>query len=79
MMVLIREVVQEALKTGYLTVEAEEQLRQLLAEQYDLEDLNAFMLLQHAAMSGRVKQQSRELLRNRSLNTGMTSSLPREE
>jgi hypothetical protein len=63
MMVLIREVVEQALRTGYLTVEAEEELRQLLAQKYDLEDLNAFMLLQHAAMSGRVKQQSRELLR----------------
>lgn len=60
-MVLIREVVQQALKTGYLTVEAENELRHLLADKYDLEDLNAFMLLQHAAMSGRVKQLSREL------------------
>lgn len=62
-MVLIREVVQQALRTGYLTVEAEEELRKLLSRKYDLEDLNAFMLLQHAAMSGRVKQQSREQLR----------------
>ena len=62
-MVLIREVVEQALRTGYLTVEAEKELRQLLAQKYDLEDLNAFMLLQHAAMSGRVKQQSRELFR----------------
>jgi hypothetical protein len=59
MMVQIREVVQQALKTGYLTVEAEEQLRQLLGHPYDLEDLNAFMLLQHATMSGRIKQESR--------------------
>jgi hypothetical protein len=63
MMVLIREVVEQALRTGYLTVEAEEELRHLLAQKYDLEDLNAFMLLQHAAMSGHVKQQSREQLR----------------
>lgn len=62
-MVLIREVVEQALRTGYLTVEAEEELRHLLAQKYDLEDLNAFMLLQHAAMSGHVKQQSREQLR----------------
>lgn len=59
-MVLIREVVQQALKTGYLTVEAEDELRHLLASKYDLEDLNAFMLLQHAVISGRVKQLSRE-------------------
>ena len=61
-MVLIREVVQQALKTGYLTVEAEDELRHLLASKYDLEDLNAFMLLQHAVISGRVKQLSRELI-----------------
>lgn len=59
-MTLIRELVQKALKTGYLTIEAEEQLRQLLTSRYDLEDLNAFMTLQEAAMAGRVKQESRE-------------------
>lgn len=59
-MTRIRDVVQKALVTGYLTVEAENQLRKLLATQYDLEDLNAFMTLQEAAMMGRVKQESRE-------------------
>jgi hypothetical protein len=59
-MAMIREIVQMALKTGYLTVEAEEQLRQLLTTQYELEDLNAFMTLQEAAMTGQVKQESRE-------------------
>ncbi len=62
-MVLIRDIVQQALKTGYLTIEAEEQLRQLLTTRYDLEDLNAFMALQEAAMTGQVKQESRERLR----------------
>lgn len=59
-MALIRELVQKTLRTGYLTIEAEEQLRQLLTTRYDLEDLNAFMALQEAAMAGRVKQESRE-------------------
>ncbi|MBD2773479.1 hypothetical protein [Iningainema tapete] len=59
-MIRIRDVVQKALLTGYLTVEAENQLRQLLATRYDLEDFNAFMKLQEAAMSGTVKQESRE-------------------
>lgn len=59
-MVSIREIVQEALEMGYLSLQAEEQLRQMLASQYDLEDLSAFMLLQHAAMSGRVRQESRQ-------------------
>ncbi len=61
-MILIRNVVQEALSTGYLTIEAEDQLRQMLTKQYDLEDLKAFMTLQQAAMAGQVRQQSRERL-----------------
>ena len=60
-MFLIREVVQHALTTGYLSVEAEEQLRHLLQKKYDLDDLDAFVNLQQAAMSGLVKQESREL------------------
>lgn len=62
-MALIRDIVQKALITGYLTVEAEDQLRQLLKTRYDSEDLNAFMSLQEAAMSGQVRQESRERLR----------------
>lgn len=62
-MILIREVVQNSLMTGYLSVEAEEQLRRLLKTKYDLEDLNAFTCLQLATMNGSVKQQSRELYR----------------
>ncbi len=61
-MTLIREVVQQALMTGLLTIEAENQLRQLLATKYDKEDLRAFMTLQSAAMSGSVKQESRHLV-----------------
>jgi hypothetical protein len=61
-MALIREVVQQALNTGLLTIEAENQLRQLLMTKYDREDLRAFMTLQNAAMSGCVKQESRTLL-----------------
>ncbi|MGB5962389.1 MAG: hypothetical protein WBG73_17105 [Coleofasciculaceae cyanobacterium] len=63
-MILIRNLVQQALSTGYLTIEAEEQLRQMLSTKYDLEDLKAFMTLQQAAMIGEVKQQSRDLLRS---------------
>ncbi|WP_066378145.1 MULTISPECIES: hypothetical protein [unclassified Anabaena] len=59
-MTRIRDVVQQALVTGYLTIEAENQLRHLLTTQYDLEDFNAFMNLQEAAMNGIVKQESRE-------------------
>lgn len=58
-MTRIRDVVQQALAIGYLTVEAENQLRHLLTTRYDLEDFNAFMTLQEAAMNGNVKQESR--------------------
>ena len=61
-MKLIREVVKQALKTGYLTLEAEENLRKMLKNKYDLEDLEAFIDLQQAAMVGMVRQESRELL-----------------
>ncbi|MGB5635966.1 MAG: hypothetical protein WBM44_03045 [Waterburya sp.] len=60
-MKLIREVVEHALTTGYLTVEAEEKLRTMLRNKYDLEDLEAFIDLQQATMVGMVKQESREI------------------
>lgn len=67
-MVLIREIVNEALISGCLSVEAEEQLRQLLKTKYDVKDFKAFMKLQHAVVSGYVRQESREIaLRNHSL------------
>jgi hypothetical protein len=59
-MVLIRDLVEQVLRTGYLTLAEENQLRNLLKTKYDEEDLNAFMTLQEAAMNGLVKQESRE-------------------
>lgn len=67
---VIREIVQQALVTGYLTVEAENQLRQLLSTKYDWEDFKAFIRLQQEAMDGRVKQESRELLQSKELSCG---------
>jgi hypothetical protein len=59
---VIRELIQQALSTGYLTVEAEKQIQQVfISSRYDLEDLNDFMSLQLAAMAGRVKHESMEL------------------
>jgi hypothetical protein len=53
------------LATGYLTVDAEEQLRQRLQmTKYGLEDFEAFITLQKEVMEGRVKQQARELWRS---------------
>jgi hypothetical protein len=67
---LIREIAQQALTTGYLTVEAENQLRHLLSKKYDWEDFKAFIRLQQEAMEGRVRQESRELLRSGKLADG---------
>ena len=60
MMKLIREVVKQALNTGYLTLEAENNLRNMLRHKYEMEDFEAFIELQQAAMIGEVKQESRE-------------------
>jgi hypothetical protein len=57
---LIREVVEQAIATGYLSVAAEEHLRKLLKTKYDIEDFEAFMNLQEAASLGRIRQESRE-------------------
>ncbi len=65
-MVRIREIVQKAIDTGYLDLEAEEQLRQLLGNKYELEDLKSFMQLQLAAMNGEVIIESHK---RRCLNT----------
>lgn len=68
-MVLIRDLAQQAMTLGYLTLEAENQLRWMLTTtKYELEDLNAFMTLQLAAMSGLVKQESRELKKRESFS-----------
>jgi phage tail protein X len=55
----ITDVVQQAFSTGWLTLEAEDQLRSLLSHHYGHDDLCAFMSLQSAAMTGIVKQESR--------------------
>ncbi|MGL4503948.1 MAG: hypothetical protein ACRC78_20505 [Planktothrix sp.] len=58
----VRDVVQEVMSTGYLTLNLENKLRGMLqTTHYDSEDIHAFANLQLAAMSGKVKQESREL------------------
>ena len=59
---LIREVVKQAINTGYLSLEAEQELRTMLKNKYELEDFEAFIELQQAAMLGTVKQESRETI-----------------
>ncbi|MDY6784583.1 MAG: hypothetical protein SW833_18905 [Cyanobacteriota bacterium] len=54
------KIVREALEKNFLSIAAEEQLRQCLrSRQYTLEELQAFWTLQNAAMSGVVQQESR--------------------
>ncbi len=58
----MQDIIQQALRTGYLTIEAENQLRKLLRGKCKPEDIKAFMKLQQAAMEGVVRQEARELL-----------------
>ncbi len=58
---LVRDVIKQAIATGYLSLEAENEIQEKICSTHcELEDLNAFMSLQLAAMAGRVKQQSLE-------------------
>lgn len=59
-MTVVREIVLKALKTGYLTIEAEEKLRQQFTKQHSLADIDALARLQWAAMNGLLKQESRQ-------------------
>ncbi|MBN3957723.1 MULTISPECIES: hypothetical protein [unclassified Nostoc] len=58
-MALIKEIVQEALTIGYLSVVAEDQVRSQLQGNYDSEDLDAWIILQRAIAAGDVKLESR--------------------
>ncbi len=63
-MVKIRDIVEQILKTRYLSSDTENQMWQLLKMSYDTEDLKAFLRLQQAIMTKQVRQESREF-RNR--------------
>lgn len=58
-MVLIKEIVQQALKAGYLSVADQNRIQVLFQKSYDSEDLDAFIILQRAVAAGDVKQESR--------------------
>ncbi len=73
-MALIKEIVQEALTIGYLSVVAEDQLRSQLQSNYDSEDLDAWIILQRAIAAGDVKQESRRKKASPSPKTKDTSS-----
>ncbi len=63
-MVKIRDIVEQILKTRYLSSDTENQMWQLLRMSYDTEDLKAFLRLQQEIMTKQVRQESREF-RNR--------------
>ncbi|MGB3692709.1 MAG: hypothetical protein WA865_10350 [Spirulinaceae cyanobacterium] len=58
----ISDITQQAFSTGHLTIEAENQLRQLLKQKNNDSELQAFMDLQEAARQGWIKQESRAFL-----------------
>jgi hypothetical protein len=58
-MALIKDIVQQALTTGYLSVAAEDKVRSQLQSNYDSEDLDAWIILQRAIVAGDIKQESR--------------------
>lgn len=59
----ICDLVQNSLETGYLTLEAEQELRRLLqTTKYGVSELNTFADLQYAGIQGLIRQESRELL-----------------
>lgn len=58
-MALIKEIVEKALATGYLSIVAEDEVRSLIQSDYDSEDLDAWILLQRSIVAGDVKQESR--------------------
>ncbi|AVH69351.1 hypothetical protein [Nostoc sp. 'Lobaria pulmonaria (5183) cyanobiont'] len=73
-MALIKEIVQQALNTGYLSVVAEDQLRSQLQSNYDSEDLDAWIILQRAIAAGDIKQESRRKKASSSPKAKDTSS-----
>ncbi|WP_017304376.1 hypothetical protein [Spirulina subsalsa] len=58
----ISEIVQQALRQGYLTIEAEQELRILLGQKCPCDDMKIFCHLQMEIMEGRVTQEAREKL-----------------
>ncbi|MBD2357723.1 hypothetical protein H6G41_24450 [Tolypothrix sp. FACHB-123] len=55
----MKEIVKQALTSGYLSLAAQHQIRLLLQSDYDSEDLDAYIMLQRAVLAGEVKRESR--------------------
>lgn len=48
----MKEIVEQALTTGYLTIAAQNQIQSLLASDYDSDDLDAYIILQAGCCGG---------------------------
>jgi mannose/fructose/N-acetylgalactosamine-specific phosphotransferase system component IIB len=57
-MVLIRDIVKSALRTGYLSLDSQEHLDKLLQGEFEEQDIDALMMLDEAVNSGRVRKES---------------------
>lgn len=57
-MITIKEIVQQALTTGYLSATAQHQIHKLMQKNYDSEDLDALIILQRSIVAGAVNQES---------------------
>ncbi|MBD2163658.1 hypothetical protein H6G04_04485 [Calothrix membranacea FACHB-236] len=57
-MIYMKEIVEHALTTGYLSVAAQNQIQSLLASDYDSDDLDAYIILQRAVVAGDVKKEA---------------------
>lgn len=61
-MTTIQEITQQAIARRFLSLDAENQLRQILSTHCHPQELRAFYQLQAAVMEGQVKQEAREYL-----------------
>ncbi|MBE9005181.1 hypothetical protein IQ259_09025 [Fortiea sp. LEGE XX443] len=73
-MVEIKQIVQQAFRTGYLSIAEQNQIQVLLRRDYDSEDLDAFIILQRAIASGEVQRESKHQQATPSSNTKSTTS-----
>lgn len=58
-MIVIKEIVKQALATGYLSVKDQNQIHILLQTNYDSEDIDALIILQRSVIAGKIQQESR--------------------
>jgi metal-dependent amidase/aminoacylase/carboxypeptidase family protein len=56
-MILIKEVVQQALNNGYLSKTAQKQIDAILQTDYDSEDIDSLIILRRAIVAGTVRQE----------------------